>query len=67
MWQSKIVSGSTVTPDWICSQLGKLSFGPVLGSPETVAKALIVGERLQLLAVRLRSVIQPSPIASVIT
>ena len=50
-WQSKIVSGSTVWPDVALSQSANCDFGLALGLAERVAKALVVGQRLELAAV----------------
>ena len=48
IWQSKMVSGSTVWPDVDLSQSANCDFGLALGLAERVAKALVVGQRLEL-------------------
>ena len=48
IWQSKMVSGSTIWPEVVLSQSANCDFGLALGLAEGVAKALVVGQRLEL-------------------
>ena len=48
IWQSKIVSGSTVCPVDAFSQSANCDFGLALGLAKRVAKGPVVGQRLEL-------------------
>ena len=65
-WQSKIVSGSRVCPVDHLSQSQICRFAFRLALRKVVAEAVVSGECFSSLS-WLRSVIQPSPIASVIS
>ena len=62
-WQSKIVSGSTVSPDFDLSQLAKWDLVSRVAARKLSRKLLSSASGFSLLS-WLRSVIQPSPIAS---
>ena len=65
IWQSKIVSGSTIWPDVDLSQSANCDLASRLALRNASRKALSSASGLSLLSWP-RSVIQPSPIASVI-
>src|SRR4051794_9097231 len=65
IWQSKIVSGSIVCPDVHLSQSANWDFACRLASWKELRKLLSLESGFSLLS-WLRSVIQPSPMASVI-
>ena len=48
IWQSKMVSGSTVWPDFALSQSANCAFGLAFGAVEGVAKSPVVGQRFEL-------------------
>ena len=67
IWQSKMrVRDRPSARRSTCSQSANCDLGLALGLAERVAEGRVVGERLRACAAALRSVIQPSPIASVI-
>src|SRR5260370_5445229 len=65
IWQSKIVFGSTVSPVFDLSQLANRAFVSRVALRELSRKLLSSASGFNLLS-WLRSVIQPSPIASLI-
>ena len=65
-WLSKIESGSTVTPDVGLEPSAKLRLRLALGLADGIAEAAVIRPAAAACASSVRSVIQPSPIASVI-
>ena len=66
IWQSKIVSGSTVSSQLVLSQSTKRSLACALASRKALAKGTVVGERVAAFSIRRDRSPNASPIASVI-
>ena len=67
IWQSKMRVGIDGLPGWSLAASRRTRLGLALGLQEVVAESGVVGQRFRACAAALRSVIQPSPIASVMT